>query len=174
VSRVKITHNNPGRGNTLVQFSHVESMLQAALATQYPFNTDDALYGPSTIFYVGSDLGGTTSNYAIGSIQLGTASGITNIMDSAFAPTTYTTGDYTPTVEYGQIDAERLYDTQAIFTAIIPAAEGNGELGTGVTFTEAALKCHNNDWFAHINFGQVYKTNQIRLRIRWTIDLLPL
>lgn len=137
------------------------------------FQTDDDLFGPGTIMHTAQGATTAESDYIVNGLQLGVSNGTTNITDSEFVAGTYVSPRYTPTISYGQADADALYDTQAKFEVVIPAAEGNGESGLGVTYTEAALLCRNDRWFTHAHFGQFFKSNQIQLTIRWTVDFMP-
>lgn len=171
VDRVKIQHRSQGSANTIAQY---DTNLPPGLGDAWArFYTDSTLYGPLTVYHASADQGSNTSSYTVDGVRLGVSNGITNVTDYEFVPGTYTSLRYTPTITYGQSDTQHFYDTQAIFEIVIPAVESNGETGLGVLFTEAALLCKNEQWFAHVNFGQVYKTNQIRLLVRWTIDFLP-
>lgn len=185
VDRVKIEAVQGGTGSILPYSTTIETesgCLDVSgtydpygikVIPQVRFQTDDCLFGVDTIAYTAQGIPTAESDYVVNGVQLGVSNGTTNITDSEFVSGTYVSPRYTPSVAYGQADAEGLYDTQVIFTAVIPASEGNGESGLGVTYTEAALLCRNEQWFAHTHFGQFYKSNQIQLTITWTVDFMP-
>ena len=140
---------------------------------QVRFQTDDCLFGPGTVTHTATGSSTSESDYVVNGLQLGVSNGTTNITDSSFVAGTYVSPRYVPYVSYGHTDLAGLYDTQAKFEIVIPASEGNGESGLGVTYTEAALICRNDKWFTHTHFGQFFKSNQIQLTVRWTVDFMP-
>ena len=163
--RVKIEARDSGTG-PILPYSTIDTTQQVL------FYTDDSLFGNYTA-HTSTGIAISESDYVVTGLQLGVSNGTTSITDSGFAPDTYVSPRYVPAVSYGQADPDGLYDTQAKFKVIIPASEGNGESGTGVTYTEAALLCRNDSWFTHVHFGQFFKSNQIQLTINWTVDFMP-
>jgi hypothetical protein len=134
--------------------------------------TLDAMFGPSTVSYQNT-ASVTCGNFIISSIQLGTGSEPATVNSNAFPPNTYVSSSY-PVSTVDIVDPTYPdFVTSCNYIATIPKGEANGEGGTGVTFTEAALKHANGDWFAHVNLGQQYKNNTFGLRLTWTINLLP-
>lgn len=166
VARVKIEARNGGTGSIL-PYSTTDPI------NAVPFQTDDALFGFNTEVHTSVGTPTAESDYVVTGMQLGVSTGTTSVTDSGFVPGTYVSPRYVPSVSYGQSDPDGLYDTQAKFQIVIPASEGNGESGTGVTYTEAALLCRNDDWFTHVHFGQFFKSNQIQLTVNWTVDFMP-
>ena len=165
-ARVKIEAHHGGTGS-IIPYSTTDPL------NTVTFQTDDTLFGPNTVAHTSVGVSTAESDYVVTGMQLGVSNGTTSVTDSEFVPGTYVSPRYVPSISYGKSDPGGLYDTQAKFQIIIPASEGNGDSGTGVTYTEAALICRNDSWFTHAHFGQFFKSNQIQLTVNWTVDFMP-
>lgn len=170
---IKITCTDNSPGVTLVPYSFGMCVPPGGGQTApQTVCSVDAFFGPSTVIYQ-NKASVTCGNFIISTIQLGTGSNPATVNSNAFPPNTYVSSSY-PVSAVDIVDP--LYPdlvTSCNYIATIPKEEANGEGGTGVTFTEAALKHANGDWFAHVNLGQQYKNNTFGLRLTWTINLLP-
>jgi hypothetical protein len=132
----------------------------------------DDFFGPNTVIYQYTS-SVTCGNFVISTIQLGTGNVPASVDSNSFPADTYVSPSY-PVTAVDIVDpAYPEFVTSCNYVAVIPKDQANGAGGTGVTFTEAALKHLNDDWFAHVNLGQQYKNNTFGLRLTWTINLLP-
>ena len=164
--KIKASSNAPGI--LLSNYSYLEGFP----AFEERVYTLNGFFGPDTLYYQNvSSI--SCNNYIISSIQLGTVNVPATINSDAFPASTYTSPSY-PVTALDIVDP--LYPdrvTSCNYISVIPKVEANGESGTGVTFTEAALKHANGEWFAHVNLGQQYKNNTFGLRLTWTLNLIP-
>jgi hypothetical protein len=173
---IKISFVNPSEGNTLRPYStnNPPSPIPGFPAPPVffpPLMTMDDLFGTNTVTY--DSTSSTSGNpYVLSTIELGTGTEVATIDSSAFPSGTYTSGGYPVSITDVQ-DPNSSLVTSSQYIIVIPKEEGNGLSGSGVTYTEAALKHTNLQWFAHVNLGQVYKNDTIGLRIVWTINFLP-
>ena len=164
--KITCTDNAPSAVLTPYTFGVVApSGVQTETQTMRSVN---AFFGPDTVIYQNTS-SVTCGNFIISTIQLGTGNTPATVDSNSFPANTYVTPSY-PVTAIDVVDPLYPdYITSCNYVVIIPKEEG----GTGVTFTEAALKHYNGDWFAHVNLGQQYKNNTFALRFTWTINLLP-
>lgn len=161
---IKITCTNNSPNVTIAPYSYG--------STIYGLKTLDTVYGPSTLTYQ-NVASVTCENFRVSTIQLGTGNTPATVDSDAFPINTYVSSSYPVSIEEIVDPLHPELVTACLYVATIPKEEANGEGGTGVTFTEAALKHANGDWFAHLNIGQLYKNSTFGLRLKWEIDLLP-
>lgn len=166
--KLVITHKVAGITNT-VKLAYPEDL-------RANYNGNDRFFGIATIISPSENV--CISDYSIKYIQLGTGNSsvssklVPKMEDENFVSPTpcplLNISTFFPTSEISN------QQTKVRFVATLPKDVGNAEdPSRSISYTEAALICGNNTWFAHKIFGQVIKNPNIRLKITWDVEFMP-